>query len=189
MPEAAPVYFYETSEVPLLSLPQIAPVGSNPIILHLGGTDYFEQGAHAVDYLGQDLSDIIKITTDLPGHTLKQGDTMGDLPAGTYTITYTVIGAAGIEVEATREVRVLAPNDEGIFEEDEVPLTPWPVIDGNAIYTVQRGDSLYKIAKLVLGKGSRWGEVYDQNRDVIGKDPHMIRIGWVLTIKLDETQE
>ena len=50
-----------------------------------------------------------------------------------------------------------------------------------AEYTVERGDSLWKIAKEQLGGGTRWSEIYEANRDTI-RDPGMIHIGQVLTI-------
>ena len=176
MPEAAPVLFYETSEVPLLTLPQIAPVGSNPIILHLGGTPYYEQGAHAVDFLGNDLTGEIVTTGKVDLTT-----------PGIYEITYTVTGAANIPVSVVRKVHIVAPNEFGEFDVEEVPLpeTPDTTAPGTVTYTVVRGDSLWKIAKKVLGSGRRWGEIYDMNVDIIGKDPSKIKVGMILNIKVE----
>ena len=50
-----------------------------------------------------------------------------------------------------------------------------------AEYTVQRGDSLWKIAKEQLGSGTRWDEIYEANRDAIW-DPNLIYVGQVLQI-------
>jgi nucleoid-associated protein YgaU len=49
------------------------------------------------------------------------------------------------------------------------------------IYTVQKGDSLSKIAKQFYGESSEWRRIYEANRDRI-KDPDMIQPGWKLTI-------
>lgn len=49
-------------------------------------------------------------------------------------------------------------------------------------YTVVKGDSLWAIAKRFLGAGSRYGEIYALNKDVIGKDPGLIYPGQVLTL-------
>jgi LysM repeat protein len=49
-------------------------------------------------------------------------------------------------------------------------------------YTVKSGDTLWAIAKRVLGDGGRWREIYNNNTDVIGKDPNLIRPGQVLRI-------
>lgn len=49
-------------------------------------------------------------------------------------------------------------------------------------YTVKSGDTLWAIAKQTLGDGGRWREIYNNNVDVIGKDPNLIRPGQVLRI-------
>lgn len=60
-------------------------------------------------------------------------------------------------------------------EEDRaVPETP-------KAYTVQGGDSLWKIAKKTLGDGSRWSEIYNLNTDKIS-NPDLIYPGQVLTL-------
>ena len=48
-------------------------------------------------------------------------------------------------------------------------------------YTVQKGDTLWKIAKEVYGKGSDWHRIHEANKDVI-KDPDLIQPGWTLRI-------
>ena len=50
-----------------------------------------------------------------------------------------------------------------------------------ADYTVKPGDSLWKIAQRQLGSGTRWGEIYETNRNTI-KDPNMIYVGQTLAI-------
>ncbi|PYI52548.1 LysM peptidoglycan-binding domain-containing protein [Paenibacillus flagellatus] len=49
-------------------------------------------------------------------------------------------------------------------------------------YAVQPGDSLWAIAKLNLGNGARWREIYDLNTGVIGPDPDLIRPGQELVM-------
>ncbi len=48
------------------------------------------------------------------------------------------------------------------------------------VYTVQSGDTLWKIARRVYGKGWRWRKIYDAN-DAI-KDPEKIYVGQVIVI-------
>jgi nucleoid-associated protein YgaU len=48
-------------------------------------------------------------------------------------------------------------------------------------YTVQKGDSLFIIAKRVYGKGSLWTKIYEANRAKIN-NPDRVREGTVLTI-------
>lgn len=44
-------------------------------------------------------------------------------------------------------------------------------------YTVAEGDTLFDIARYELGKASRWVEIYELNRDVLGKDFNYITPG------------
>ena len=49
-------------------------------------------------------------------------------------------------------------------------------------YYVQEGDSLYAIADAKLGTGTRWSEIYELNKAVIGSDPSSLKVGVVLTL-------
>ncbi|MBN1396085.1 MAG: LysM peptidoglycan-binding domain-containing protein [Pirellulales bacterium] len=44
-------------------------------------------------------------------------------------------------------------------------------------YTVAEGDTLFEIARYELGKAARWVEIYELNRDVLGKDFNYITPG------------
>ncbi|NOS99027.1 MAG: LysM peptidoglycan-binding domain-containing protein [Phycisphaerales bacterium] len=50
------------------------------------------------------------------------------------------------------------------------------------IYTVREGDSLYAIARAELSAGTRWKEIYELNKTVIGGDPAQVKVGQVLKI-------
>lgn len=93
-----------TTAPPANAAPPVPPVithnGSNPIILHLGGSAYVEQGAKAYDDKDGDISKNVKVTSNVD--TTK---------AGTYFVIYSVTNSAGITSSITREVRVLAPNE------------------------------------------------------------------------------
>ena len=52
----------------------------------------------------------------------------------------------------------------------------------NNTYTVQRNDCLWNIAKACTGDGSRWSELYNLNKGVIGSNPNLIYPGQVLTL-------
>ena len=48
-------------------------------------------------------------------------------------------------------------------------------------YTVQKGDNLTKIAKKY---NTTWKKIYEDNKDVIGNDPNLIKAGQVLKINI-----
>jgi nucleoid-associated protein YgaU len=54
--------------------------------------------------------------------------------------------------------------------------------NGGRIYTVADGDTLFEIARHELGRPSRWAEIYDLNRDVLGDDFDYLRTGTELIL-------
>jgi nucleoid-associated protein YgaU len=57
-----------------------------------------------------------------------------------------------------------------------------PKVDSPAqTYTVNKGDTLSKIAKEFYGSANRWHEIYDANRDQLS-NPDLIKPGQVLKI-------
>jgi nucleoid-associated protein YgaU len=61
------------------------------------------------------------------------------------------------------------------------PATP-PRRSSGDTYMVEEGDTLFDIARYELGKASRWGEIYELNRDVLGEDFDYLQPG--LELKL-----
>lgn len=62
--------------------------------------------------------------------------------------------------------------------EAAAPAEPQP---GATSYTVQRGDTLFGIARKHYGDGNRWRLLYEANRDRIA-DPNRLAVGTVLVI-------
>lgn len=50
------------------------------------------------------------------------------------------------------------------------------------VYVVKTGDSLWKIARLLLNDGSKWRQLYEANKTVIGPDPDKLKAGTKLVI-------
>lgn len=50
------------------------------------------------------------------------------------------------------------------------------------VYVVIKNDSLWKIAQKELNNGSRWREIYDKNKKVIGKNSNLIKPGQKLIL-------
>ncbi len=65
----------------------------------------------------------------------------------------------------------------------EMPEKPAPSIRATkvTIYTVQKGDTLEKIASKVYGKSSKWKKIYDANRDTLSS-PNRVYVGQKLKI-------
>ena len=57
---------------------------------------------------------------------------------------------------------------------------------GGRTYTVTEGDTLFNIARYELGKASRWVELYELNRDVLGKDFNYFTPGMKLVLPDNE---
>ncbi|MGA2033879.1 MAG: LysM domain-containing protein [Thermoguttaceae bacterium] len=53
---------------------------------------------------------------------------------------------------------------------------------GGRAYVVQEGDTLFDIARHELGKASRWAEIYEMNREALGKDFDYLTPGMQLTL-------
>ena len=49
-------------------------------------------------------------------------------------------------------------------------------------HTVEKGENLSVIAEAELGSQSRWKEIYELNKDVIGKNPDLIPPGMELKL-------
>ncbi len=55
-------------------------------------------------------------------------------------------------------------------------------------YTVERGDTLWKIAVKFYGDGNQWRKIYEDNRNILS-DPNKIYAGQVLVIRLADSAE
>ncbi len=58
---------------------------------------------------------------------------------------------------------------------------PPPVPSGRT-YIVQEGDTLFDIARYELGRATRWSEIYQLNRDLIGEDMNRLKAGMELAL-------
>ncbi|HPE15544.1 MAG TPA: 5'-nucleotidase C-terminal domain-containing protein [Oscillospiraceae bacterium] len=92
----------------------------------------------------------------------------------------TALGGTVGAAYAAPQGRITVLTEAAVTEpEPEVPVeTP----SAEDTYTVVRGDSLWKIARICLGRGSRWGEIYALNRDVVGGNPGLIYPGQILKL-------
>ena len=66
--------------------------------------------------------------------------------------------------------------------EPQRETTTSPALAAAQTYTVVKGDCLWNIAKKFYGNGSKYTEIYNANKSVIGGNPNLIYPGQVLTI-------
>lgn len=100
---------------------------------------------------------------------------------GTGDVSYTLelkeyrklnIPTSVLSVE-TAAVQVQSVSDGAARSEPEQTST--------TTYEVKQGDCLSTIAKKMTGS-SNWRTIYEQNKDIIGGNPNLIKVGMVLTI-------
>ena len=65
------------------------------------------------------------------------------------------------------------------------PSRPTNPLEREVTYTVQKGDSLSKIAQAQYGDGKKWKAIFEANRDQI-TNPDLIHPGQVLKIPSKE---
>jgi 2',3'-cyclic-nucleotide 2'-phosphodiesterase (5'-nucleotidase family) len=95
-----------------------------------------------------------------------------------------IINLAEAAEEADEEEYVASePVEEYVAYVSAEPVyVPAPtVVAADGYHTVENNESLYTIARDLLGSGARWGEIYELNSELI-TDPRLIQIGWQLRI-------
>lgn len=88
-----------------------------------------------------------------------------------------VYTTAELNIENTTEKDTTATTNERAASSGAAASTPQ-----NTTYTVKAGDTLWAIAKQFLGNGSRYPEIYELNKAIIGPDPNLIHPGQVFAI-------
>ena len=63
--------------------------------------------------------------------------------------------------------------------------TPKAPASSSSSTTVKKGDTLTALAQKLLGDGKRWRELYEANKDLIGKNPNLIKPGQKLKLPGD----
>lgn len=92
--------------------------------------------------------------------------------------------AANEGVSVDYALTYVAPEVPVVQQDDSVVLDK-SANNGNnkgTTYVVQPGDNLSKIATQIYGNAGRYKDIYENNKDLIGANPNMIKAGMVLTI-------
>lgn len=85
---------------------------------------------------------------------------------------------------STKTVRLI-DSDSGIEAEIQEQRDSTTAPEAPQSYLVEKGDCLWNIAKRIYGDGSRWQEIYEANKSVVGGNPNLIYPGQELTIPTD----
>jgi len=76
------------------------------------------------------------------------------------------------------------PIEEGKFIEEKKENVESEVKVSTKEYTIQKNDSLWKIAEKELGSGHRWKYLYELNKDII-KNPNKLKAGQKIIIPIE----
>jgi nucleoid-associated protein YgaU len=113
------------------------------------------------------------LNNDLPG---KIQNLKVDFSKGVVTLSGTC------DSHATKEKAILlAGNVKGVESVNDLGLQAPEPVETTEFYTIQRGDTLWKIAKQYYGNGSNYQVIFEANREVI-KNPDLIYPGQVVRI-------
>jgi nucleoid-associated protein YgaU len=112
--------------------------------------------------------------------TAELGNNITDLKAEYKDEVVTLFGKC--DSHATKEKAVLlAGNVKGVARVNDANLTAPAPAEKTEFYTVQRGDSLSKIAKKYYGNATKYPVIFEANREVI-KNPDLIYPGQQIRI-------
>ena len=92
--------------------------------------------------------------------------------------------AAPSTADLERSYPSLCPRSDSRTAGQERPLVSTASAHGSGprTYVVQEGDNLFNIAKYELHSASRWSEIYDLNRDLLGANVDRLTPGMRLTL-------
>lgn len=125
-----------------------------------------------------DVQEATKIT-DAPNYTVKSGDTLWDIAKNHFGD-----GSRWTEIYKLNQ-DLLGTNPDLILPGQNLQMPNGSELATTAHYTVQPGDNLWDIAKDKLGDGGRWGEIYNNNQNIIGDNPRLIHPGQELSLNGD----
>ena len=92
-----------------------------------------------------------------------------------------VLSGEAASAEAMEKAVLMAGNVDGVEEVDVSGVTAPEASEQVEFYTIQKGDSLSKIAKQYYGNAMDYPKLFEANREVI-KDPDLIYPGQIIRI-------
>lgn len=125
---------------------------------------------------------VLMVTETWINHEVMVSDFTGTPSGGNGDVSYdvTFVENKDIKIYTTSELNIkpsARTNETGT-----TATRPEPAAAAAKTYTVKSGDCLWNIAKQFLGSGSRYTEIYELNKGVVGSNPNLIYPGQVLTL-------
>lgn len=150
----------------------------------ISGKDYTsESGSTRITIKGQTLASKGNGTHTI-GVEFRTEQKTGELKASAQNYTYNT-GTSTIVTppseSETNETTVPSTNQNPAPASNPTPAPSNTVVAISTSYTVQSGDTLWKIAQKVYGNGALWNKIYADNKASI-KDPNKIYAGQVIMI-------
>ena len=128
-------------------------------------------------------------------YTVKAGDSFSKISATAYGSPnyWAKIAAANPNVNSSKlrvgQVLAMPPESEVKGSAGAAVPARTEGVSGSVLvkdptreYRVVSGDSLHKISQRLYGSASRWEEIYELNKDVIGSSPTKLKLGMVLRL-------
>ncbi len=171
------------------------------VVLAIGGLvyRYFQKqqptqpGQQEEQQEGQEEQEQVEATIDLPiTHEVEEGENLWGIAEQYYQSGYNWVDIARennlanphlLAVGQDLEIPDVEPMTPTVSELPETGVEQEPAITGSE-YTVEKGDSLSKIAQRAYGDMFSWPKIWGANRDQIN-NPNIIEPGMVLEIPRD----
>ena len=181
-----------------VEFPKLPPASSNKNInITVNYVELANNSATLARLIGSGIVDTSKLSKDLSKYGLpdlsglksridsevmKTEDQLRSITDKVYGYANDLAANEGVSVDYA--LTYVAPEVPVVQQDDSVVLDK-SANNGNnkgTTYVVQPGDNLSKIATQIYGNAGRYKDIYENNKDLIGANPNMIKAGMVLTI-------
>ena len=155
---------------------------SSATLARLIGSGNIDTSKLSKDLSKYGLPDLSGLKSRIDSEVMKTEDQLRSITDKVYGYANSLAASEGVSVDYT--LTYVAPEVPVVQQDDSVVLEK-SANNGNnkgTTYVVQPGDSLSKIATQIYGDAGRYKDIYENNKDLIGSNPNMIKAGMVLTI-------
>lgn len=124
-------------------------------------------------------------------HRVQNGDTLSSLASQYYGAARFARFLADNNPQITDPAHLRAgevvkipprPSDGPRRQQSATTRAARPPANEPRTYRVKSGDSFYKISRDVLGDASRWRELFELNKDLVGGDPTHLQVGQLVKL-------